>query len=224
MCLTERPESSCPYIELPATWQNYLGSLRAHTRKNWRQYGGWLQKDHLVAFRKYAGDTDLRAEMEPLFILHKKRWRQKGFTSKFTSTVEQDFYYDVSKLFWQNGWLNLSFLDVDGKSVSAVWGFDYAAYGIGTIYVARRIEDYFRNGRTKFDFLKGDESYKFRWARHTVNNVQITMTKRGIAERSRIMLLDVLPKISLFRPASLWRRTMRYLKIHKKGKQPGVES
>jgi CelD/BcsL family acetyltransferase involved in cellulose biosynthesis len=186
-----------------------------------------------VAFRKYAGDTDLRAEMEALFILHKQRWRQKGFTSKFTSTVEQDFYYDVSKLFCQNGWLNLSFLDVDGKPVSAVWGFDYAdtyyemtssfdtdyaEYSIGTIHLWRLLEDCIQNGRTKFSFLKGDESYKFRWAHHTVNNVQITMTKRGIAERSRIMLLDVLPKIGLFRPVSIWRRTIRYLKIHKKGK------
>jgi len=231
--LTERPVSSCPYIDLSATGEEHSRIYHASSHKTLQKHLRRLEKEHIVAFRKYSGDTDLRVEMEALFKLHKKRWRQKGITSKFVRTVEQDFYYDVSKYFWQNGWLNLSFIDVDGEPVSAVWGFnyaetyydmtssfdtDYAAYSIGIIHVMRRIEDCIRNGLTKFDFLKGDEPFKFRWAHHTVNNVQITMTKGGLTGRLRIILSEALPKIGLFRPASLWRRAASYLKTYKKGK------
>ncbi len=230
--LTERPASSCPYIDLAATGEEYSRTLRGSSHKTLRKQLRRLEKDHVVAFRVYTGDTDLRLEMEPLFRLHKKRWYQKGVTSKFTRMAEQDFYIDVSRYFWKNGWLNLSFIDVDGKTVSVVWGFDYAdtflemtssfdtdysAYSIGAIHWMRRLEDCIRNGRTKFDFSKGDEPYKFRWADHTVNNVLITITGSGIVGRAKVTLLNALPKAGLLRPASLWRRYTGYLRTRKKG-------
>ena len=233
ICLTERPVSSCPYIDLPATWEEYLSTLRASSRTALRRYLRRLQKDHVVVFRKYTGDTDLRVEMDALFNMHEKRWRKKGVTSKFTRVAEQEFYFNVSKYFRQNGWLNLSFLDVDGKPVSVVWGFDYtdayyqmthtfdpdySQYSVGTVHLMRLIEDCIRNGRTKFDFLKGDEPFKYRWARHTVNNVQVTITQRGKGVRMRVMLLETLPKLGLFRPANLWRRYLRYPEARKKEK------
>jgi CelD/BcsL family acetyltransferase involved in cellulose biosynthesis len=123
--MTERPISSCPYIKLPATWEEYYRALHHGTQKSLRKKINKLQKNHVVGFRKYTGSPDLRAQLQTLFRLHQKRWQNKGITSKFTRANEQDFYFDVSEYFYQNGWLNMSFLTVDGSPVSATWGFDY---------------------------------------------------------------------------------------------------
>jgi len=214
LLLIEQPVSSCPYIDLPANWEEYFHALSRNDRGNLRRSMRSLQKEHAVEVKKYAGGDDLREQLQVLFELHQKRWQERNVISKFARPEARDFYLDVSRVFHQNNWLDLTFLNAGGKPVSAFWGFnyndtfwnmtqtfdpDYSKYGVGQLHIMKLIEDAIKNGQRKFDFLKGDEAYKSRWTSSATNNFQITMAKSGFWGRYRVKLLRILIKYDNFR-------------------------
>ena len=76
------------------------------------------------------------------------------------------------------GWLQLNFLEVMGEPVAAYVNFDYnnqilvynsglapvqaAALSPGIVLLSYNIEHAIENKREVFDFLRGDEQYKYR--------------------------------------------------------------
>ena len=207
LLLIEQPVSTCPYIMLPPTWEEYFHTLSAKKRKNLRRSMKLLQKDHVVEFKKYAGGEDLRDQLQVLFELHQKRWQVRNIRSKFAEPEAREFYVDVSKAFYQNNWLDFSFLNIDGKPLSTSWGFiynntyydmtgafdvDYLDLSVGTLHEMKLIESAIQNGLGKFDFLKGTEAYKSHLTRSTINNIQITMAKRNFWGRYHVKLLRIL--------------------------------
>lgn len=208
--LMKRLQSSCPYIELPTTWEGYLGTLHRDSRKTLRKRIRNLEKDFAVEFEKFGGDGDLQAQLQVLFNLHQSRWQGSSIGKIFSRPETREFYVDVSKAFHENHWLNLSFLSVNGEPVSAGWGFDYnneflymtcayepsySPYSVGTVHLMKLMEDAIQNGRKKFDFLQGAEAYKTRYARNKTANSQIILVKRGIAGVYRLKLLQMFTKL-----------------------------
>ena len=76
----------------------------------------------------------------------------------------------------ENGWLHLSFLDVGSRRAAGYLSFDYgdrlwvynsgvnAAYlslSPGWVLLGHMIRWAIENGRQEFDFLRGDEKYKY---------------------------------------------------------------
>jgi CelD/BcsL family acetyltransferase involved in cellulose biosynthesis len=225
--LIEQPVSSCPYIMLPANWEDFFSTISKKRRQHLRQATKTLQKDHVVEFKKYDGGDDLREQLQVLFELHQKRWQDKNIISKFIKPEARDFYLDVSKAFYQNNWLDFSFLNVDGKPVSAAWGFnynnefcymtctfdpDYSNYGVGNLHIMKLIEYSIQNGQRKFDFLKGNEAFKNQWTHFKTNNFQITMAKNGFWGRYRVKLLRILIKYDNFRARSFRDNLSLFLK------------
>jgi CelD/BcsL family acetyltransferase involved in cellulose biosynthesis len=207
--LDEQPISACPYILLPETPDQYLATLSKKSRHHLRRAMKALRKDHEVEFKKCTDGVKLPEQLQVLFELHQKRWQAVNVKSKFNQPEAREFYRAVSEAFYQNNWLDFSFLNVDGKPVSVVWGFKYndtfhdmtiafdinfSNYSVGYLHTVKLIEDTIRNGLKKFDFLKGDERYKSHWASYITNNVQITMAKRSLGGRCRIKLLQMLIK------------------------------
>jgi len=207
--LNEKIISFCPYIELPATFEEYFNALSKKKRANVRRARRSLEQDHVVEFRNYSEDDDLRSQLQVLFEFHQKRWQEKNIISKFTTSEARGFYMDVSQAFIKNKWLNFSFLNVDGKTVSAEWGFDYnkesyymsgafdlhySGYSLGTLHLMKLVENAIQNGQRKFDFLKGDQAYKSRWATSKTANIRITIAKSGLVGRYRAKLFQMLIK------------------------------
>ncbi len=76
------------------------------------------------------------------------------------------------------GWLQMNFLEVMGEPVAAYVNFDYnnqilvynsgldpqkaSALSPGIILLSYNIEHAIENKREKFDFLRGDEQYKYK--------------------------------------------------------------
>lgn len=189
----ERRVSTCPYINLPDTWEEYLHTLKNNSRNNLRRKVKSLHQ-HVVELKTSHGESCLNSQLESLFSLHQKRWKQNINPSKFNNSKERDFYRDVSNAFQRKGWLNLSVLDLDGISVSVAWCFnynnklsymtcafdpDYSEKSVGTVHLIKLIESAIQSRLKKFDFLKGREEYKFRWARNATNNIQITLIKKS---------------------------------------------
>ncbi len=165
----------CPIITLPAGWEDYLAGINKKQRHEIRRK---LRKAEADA-RWYVIDSPatLTAEAIETFIdLHRKSNTEK---EEFWTETMRNFFRALVNRFAELGWLKLYFVEVNGEPASALLcfdyrneilvynsGFDMARYGhlsVGNIIVSYSIQHAIELGRARYDFLRGDEVYKFRF-------------------------------------------------------------
>jgi len=169
-------EDICPVIPLPSTWDEYLSSLdgkqRHEIRRKIRKAEGSGQVNWYIAGEEH----DLRAEMEAFIELHQKSDVDKH---QFMDAQMKGFFHIVAQVLHEAGWLQLAFIEVNGEKAAAMLNFDYrdsvmvynsgydpekyAWLSPGIVLLAYCIQWAIESGRAKFDFLRGDEEYKFRF-------------------------------------------------------------
>lgn len=193
-----------PYVALPATWDEYFSSFSSKTRNTLRRKWRLLKKEHDIQFNKCNTDDNMANSVHAFSELHHKGWQSRNIKGIFDNTKAEGFFLDIANVFSRKGWLNLSFLLVDGNLASAVYGFEcdekfyytlpafnpaYSNYSLGNLQIMSLIEYTIGKGLKEFDFLRGDEAYKLRW--HTVsrNNIQIVMMRRKPLSNLRLKLL-----------------------------------
>ena len=188
--------SVCPYISLPDSMDIFLKELSRKFRKELGRCMRNLEKDyHKVKLKRYNEIGPVEEAMKIHFELNQKRWKSKNMLGTFNTQEVRNFYIDVAKLFADNGWLALYFLTVndepiaglysfeyDQKMLAAVSGFDpdYSRYSVGNLLFAKVIEKCIERKMKEFDFMKGDEPYKFGWTKTYRRNLGIRFVNRRL--------------------------------------------
>ncbi len=171
-----RIEDVCPIIPLSDTFEGYLQLLDKKQRHEVRRKRRRLYRlasdvrHHIV-----APGEDLQLAMDRFVHLHRLSHPDKA---AFMTRKMEAFFRELVELAMARGWLHLSFLEVDGRAVATLLCFDYgdrrmvynsgfdpeAARELspGVNLVVMEIEDAIKQGLKVFDFLQGDETYKFR--------------------------------------------------------------
>lgn len=184
----------CPYISLPNSIDIFLKGLSRKVRKELRRCMRNLEKDyHRVELKRYDELGSVEKAMKIQFKLNQKRWKSKNMPGTFKTQEVRDFYIDVAKLFADNGWLALYFLTVNDEPIAglycfeynqkmyaAVSGFDpdYSRYSVGNLIFAKLIEKCIERKIEEFDFMKGDEPYKFGWTAKYRRNLGIKFVNK----------------------------------------------
>ncbi len=186
-------EDVCPVIPLPDTWDDYLMMLdkkqRHEVRRKLRRAEGGADTRFLIV----GPDGDLQAAMETFIDLHQKSTPEKD---KFMDPQMQGFFFDVAQTLQAQGWLQLAFVEMDGQKAATLLSFDYGnnilVYNSGydpaqfrhlspgIIVTARCIEHAIALGRNKFDFLRGDEVYKYRFGGQDTEVRRLLIGKPGV--------------------------------------------
>lgn len=169
-------EDVCPVLTLPCSWEEYLASLSKKQRHEIRRK--IRRAEELADLRWYVNDgrDDLSGDIETFIELHQK-----------STTEKEDFWDDAMKSFFRAaairladaGLLKLYFVEFDGVQAATLLCFDYrneilvynsgydpdefSQLSPGIVLVAYCIQHAIEMGRTRFDFLRGDEVYKFRF-------------------------------------------------------------
>jgi CelD/BcsL family acetyltransferase involved in cellulose biosynthesis len=166
-----------PYIVLPSSFDAYLTTLDKRFRKKVAYERRRLGRDFSVAFDTVGG-SDVEPTMDALFALHTARWQERWTTGAFADDRIRRFHREVARRFDERGWLRLHRIVIDGQTRAVLYafrhgarvsyylsGFDpaYAKYGLGTLLVAHAIEHAIGEGAREFDFLRGNEAYKYQW-------------------------------------------------------------
>lgn len=186
-------EDVCPIIQLPTTWDEYLMGLDKKQRHEIRRK---LRKADATADTRFiivGPDHDLDAEMQAFIELHQKSTPQKD---QFMEPRMQDFFFDVGRELQARGWLQLAFVEMDGQKAATLLNFDYGdsilVYNSGydplrfrhlspgIVVTARSIEHAIALGRQKFDFLRGDEVYKYRFGAEDTEVRRLLIAKPGL--------------------------------------------
>ncbi|WP_274425727.1 GNAT family N-acetyltransferase [Chelativorans sp. YIM 93263] len=110
--------------------------------------------------------------------LHTRRWNDRGESGVFADERFRSWQQSAAISLERVGILRLFVSRMAGRPIAALFvmaakrkayyyigGFDpeYAKLGLGTVLVSHAIEDCERAGLESFDFLRGHESYKYRW-------------------------------------------------------------
>jgi CelD/BcsL family acetyltransferase involved in cellulose biosynthesis len=169
------PEDVCPVIELPEDWETYLMSLRKKDRHELRRKVRKLEgRDDT---RWYLVKTDNPAELEKgmraFIALHRSSGLDKA---QFMDDRRAEAFMEMAARMSASGWLDLAILAVQDGPAAAYLSFNYngrlylynsgydpkyAAYSAGVALLAYRIHKAILQGVKTFDFLRGDEEYKY---------------------------------------------------------------
>jgi CelD/BcsL family acetyltransferase involved in cellulose biosynthesis len=167
-------EEVCPVITLPETWDAYLEKLdkreRHELRRKLRRTGGEAIDWYIV-----DESRDLQEELEAFLKLMAD---SAPYKAKFLQDPQNaDFFRRVMPVMAEKGWLHLIFLTVNGERAAAYLDFDYHqrilvynsgfsqkynSLSAGIILLANHIRYAIEHGYTAYDFLRGNEEYKYR--------------------------------------------------------------
>jgi CelD/BcsL family acetyltransferase involved in cellulose biosynthesis len=164
-----------PRIPLNRSFEEYLSRIdkkqRHEIRRKMRRAA---ESEKNVRFYVVDGTEDLQAEIDAFFHLmvqapEKEQFLHDAMREQMTVTVQNAHKY---------GYLWLAFLEIDGDKTAASLNFDYRnklwGYNSGVsrehmelspgwVLLAHTIQWCCENGRYEFDFMRGDEEYKYRF-------------------------------------------------------------
>jgi CelD/BcsL family acetyltransferase involved in cellulose biosynthesis len=184
----------CPIIDLPAAWDDYLMALSKKQRHEVRRKLRKADAEADTRFFVVTPDHDLQAEMQSFIDLHQQSTPEKD---QFMDPQMQGFFFDVARVLQEKQWLQLTFVEMDGERAATLLSFDYGdsilvynsgyeptkfrSLSPGIIVTARSIELAIDLGRAKFDFLRGDEIYKYRFGAKDTEVRRLLIAKPGVA-------------------------------------------
>ena len=164
------PATPCPFLVLNDSWEEYLGT-RPHPRMRREIRHDLRAMESLPGLRRTTVADDGELQISTLLELWQGRWGKlpepqlAQYRSIFCSCLESGcLWLDI--LWEREAPITglLAFLDRERRSFCFyITGFDkrYAALSPGTVIVAHAIREAICNGYRVFDFLRGDEPYKF---------------------------------------------------------------
>lgn len=165
----------CPIIPLPETFEAYLEGIdskqRREINRKLRRANGAGVTMHIV-----TPDDDLAQAVDDFLGLlqmstfEKREWLHEG---------RRALFHDTARSAQAAGTLQLLFLEVNGRKAAGLFNFDYdgriwvynsgldsssfSSLSLGVVITAKAIEHAIANGRQVFDFLRGNETYKYRF-------------------------------------------------------------
>ncbi|HSM71716.1 MAG TPA: GNAT family N-acetyltransferase [Anaerolineales bacterium] len=171
--LREEVYRPTPRIPLNGSFDDYLMNLDKKQRHELRRKMRRAAESGRVRFYVVDKDTDIEPELESFFDL----MVQDPNKAEFLHDVMREQMANTIRAAHANGYLWLAFLEVDGVKAAAtlcfdygnkLWGynsgvsFDFKDISPGWVIMGHDIQWCCENGRTEFDFMRGDEEYKYR--------------------------------------------------------------
>ncbi len=175
--LLDEKQVVCPIIRLSATFDDYVQSLDKKERHELRRKLRRGEATDGVTWFAITGNDrthDLDEAAEAFITLMMKSRSDK---SEFMTPEMRRFFHQMIHAAHAGGFLHLAFLEVNDVKAATYLSFDYnrqrlvfnsgletegfQSLSAGILLVARIIDEAIQLGYREFDFLRGDEKYKY---------------------------------------------------------------
>jgi CelD/BcsL family acetyltransferase involved in cellulose biosynthesis len=179
----------CPYIPLPGDWETYLASIDKKQRHEIRRKIRRLEESGVESRWYLAKDGDkLENEIADFTAL----MEQDAEKARFLTPAMRAFMHSVICWAHQEGILHLAFLEINGKKAAAYLAFDdlnrlwvynsgisreFIEYSPGWVLLGYQLQWANENKREAFDFMRGDEEYKYRFGAIDRHLERVTLTR-----------------------------------------------
>jgi CelD/BcsL family acetyltransferase involved in cellulose biosynthesis len=164
-----------PHVSLGGDFDSYLAALDKKQRHEIRRKLRRASEGSLPARMRLV---ESQAELENGINAFLELMGHDPDKARFLKPQMREHMREVMRLAFQNGYLHLAFLTVGDTNAAAsldfdyrnrLWGYnsgvnsDFTALSPGWVLLAHQIEWATEHGRSEFDFMRGNEDYKYRF-------------------------------------------------------------
>jgi CelD/BcsL family acetyltransferase involved in cellulose biosynthesis len=165
-----------PYIPLPGDWETYLSGIDKKQRHEIRRKMRRAEEMELpVRWYLVKEKATLDAEVDAFLDL----MRMDADKAHFLTPPMEEHMRKAARCALEQDCLHMAFLEIGEKKAAAYFCFDYlnriwvynsginwtdySAYSPGWVLLGHLLEWANENKREAFDFMRGDEEYKYRF-------------------------------------------------------------
>src|SRR4030042_3349951 len=179
----------CPYIPLPGDWEKYLGGIdkkqRHEIRRKMRR-----AEEYYLPVRWYIAEDESKLDQEVEGFL--KLMACDPEKAKFLTPAIRTQMHSMLQAAHRAGWLQLAFVEVNGEKAAGYLNFDYMNHiwvynsgmeftskelSLGWVLLGYLLQWANEHKRESFDFMRGDEQYKYRFGAIDRRVVRLTVRK-----------------------------------------------
>lgn len=186
----------CFVLDLPTMHDELLHLFSKRQRANLRNARSRLEGAGGGTIEA-ATQASLSEFLDDLFRLHTSRWSRSGEPGVLHDERVRQFHRACAPLLHSQGILKLHRMRVNGDTVAilySLWGRDtvfcylqgfdpvYARLSPGTQLMFTVMREAVDAGMRKFDFLRGQESYKQHWRPHLSPTFRLTLARDQLAQ------------------------------------------
>src|SRR5215475_3964369 len=187
------PQYICPRMSLDARWEDLLE--RSRRSDYFKRCMKRLNKIASFEFRVISDANEIPAAFGRLLELHVGRWIERGGSSAFRTAEQKGFTFEAAAELARVGMTRFEEIWLEGECRASLFGFEsgdcyyfylsgfdqaWSKYSLGFTLLWLSIREASRRGLKMYDFLRGDENYKFDWS----DNPRMTVTAQ-VASDSR---------------------------------------
>lgn len=171
--VTRELEAVSPRVDLPSTWDEYLGTLTKKDRHELRRKLRRLHSAGRVELRSVTSAEEAPAALDLVLRLMRESRQDKA---RFMTPAMEQFFRRMVQALAPAGLIRIYVLDLDTVPVAALLCFDigdstymynsgydpaFSHLSVGLLSKAMCINDAIERGCRWVDFLRGHESYKY---------------------------------------------------------------
>jgi CelD/BcsL family acetyltransferase involved in cellulose biosynthesis len=179
----------CPYIPLPGDWDKYICGIdkkqRHEIRRKMRRAG-----EYYLPVRWYLVEDGANLDKEAGAFL--ELMARDPDKAKFLTPAMRAQMHSIIQAAHRAGWLQLAFIEVNGEKAAGYLNFDYMDHiwvynsgldfrfselSLGWVLLGHLLEWAIEHQRKYFDFMRGDEQYKYRFGAIDRQVVRATLRK-----------------------------------------------
>lgn len=181
-----------PMIPLPSSYDDYLKSLNSRERKEVKRKmrhanGGIYDMQWYILDETHNLDEHIDTFLSLMALAEQEK------ADFLQNPKHVEFFKRLIHQMQPTGHLYLSFMTIDGVPAATYFGFDYnqriylynsgldpdkfGSLSPGIVLLQFMIEDFIQRDFTVFDFLRGNESYKYKMGASDTHLYQLNATK-----------------------------------------------
>jgi len=199
-----REKHVSPYIELPGTWDDYMGGISASMRYKIRREQRKLEHNYNVGFRKSETIDELHDDYLELIRMHTEWWKSRNINGAFSDAMFRKFHKRLMPLMLENGHLDLHVMHEGDKNLAILYliKYDKKVYfyqsgieindkksAFGYIMHSYCIDDAIKAGFTEYDFLPdiNTNGYKQKYTKRYIDIADVYLCSNKIIKTSIIL-------------------------------------
>ena len=184
------PDQNGTVAPLGADPDAYENDLPHGLRRTLRLAARRLAREGEIHFETLRVDHHA-STLQTLLRLHKQRWRDRGGPeSMLDSQSAQEFLIEATAKLSAGGMIRLYAMRFRDQAVAMIYGIldrgclygyitgmdpELSRYSVGSLLLQFAIRDAITDGATTWDFLRGNESYKFQWAARKIPKSRVLL-------------------------------------------------
>jgi CelD/BcsL family acetyltransferase involved in cellulose biosynthesis len=187
-------DSRCSEIPITGKWDNFYLARPRGLRRNLRRY---TAKARIIDDVQFFVKADFEPELvSDLIRLHAARWNREGEAGMIAANRSAGFLHEIASKFASRGMLRFFGLKFQGRVVALILSvpyknvlfaylsaFDpeYEQYGFGKLLLQESLKHAFQERYASWNFLRGEEQYKFDWGARAIAKSRLKLRKQDLA-------------------------------------------